>query len=766
MRQGAVTGPPPQQRGKPTATSAEVALFAVSVATIFSFSRLFRGMSFFWPLVAVAAVAHLTGAVARRLNWAAATAALATAVASLVTIVATRYRAGSLLALPTPAVLGRMKADLAAAAEAFRTVVTPVAPRAGFVLGLAGLVTLVAIGADALAFRLRARFEAVVPAGGLFVFAAVLGGPRLRLSSTALFALAVMVFILVDRTRASRQSERWVIGDAERDTRTLVQAGTTIAIATCLVGVGAAAAAVPHPQSSPWTRWRGADDSGTRITVSPLVDLRDRLLHQTNNLMFTVRADRPAYWRITALDDFDNNVWASNNSFGRAAGGLGQRSKPGRSTELRQQFKLVALAQVWAPAAFQPARISGTDQLLYDPESATLIVRRNRNTSDGLAYTIVSDQPVLTPADLTRGGGGMSHKDFAHYTRLPADFPAEVRSTAAQVVDRAGARTEYAKARALQDWFRSDFQYSLDPRLETDHAPPIVAFLHLKRGWCEQFAGTYAAMARSLGLPSRVAIGFTPGRPDPNRPGTFDVFGRQAHAWPEVWFPGQGWVAFEPTPGRGSPGAEQYTGVPPQQDDAATGPPAATPSASGEADPKGKAGTPAQAAPTVPTTLPPAPHPKASRRSDSTAALRVVAWGGVVVAGAALAVFSILALARFCLKRRRWWHARTVAQRVEASWAEACDALSLLDSAPRPAETRLEYARRARSSFSDGPSLDDLAALTTHAVWTDQEPDAELANRASKLAETIDKTVRTEVGWWRYAAGALHPRTLREMARR
>lgn len=63
-------------------------------------------------------------------------------------------------------------------------------------------------------------------------------------------------------------------------------------------------------------------------------------------------------------------------------------------------------------------------------------------------------------------------------------------------------------------------------------------------------------MARSLGIPSRVAIGFTPGELADD--GLFHVTGRQAHAWPEVFLAGAGWVSFEPTPGRGAPGAEGY----------------------------------------------------------------------------------------------------------------------------------------------------------------------------------------------------------------
>ena len=90
-------------------------------------------------------------------------------------------------------------------------------------------------------------------------------------------------------------------------------------------------------------------------------------------------------------------------------------------------------------------------------------------------------------------------------------------------------------------------------------------FLAQRRGYCEQFAGTYAAFARVLGLPSRVAVGFTPG--EQRGDGRYYVQGKHAHSWPEIYFAGVGWVPFEPTPGRGNQAAEQYTGVAPAQAD-------------------------------------------------------------------------------------------------------------------------------------------------------------------------------------------------------
>jgi hypothetical protein len=115
----------------------------------------------------------------------------------------------------------------------------------------------------------------------------------------------------------------------------------------------------------------------------------------------------------------------------------------------------------------------------------------------------------------------------------------------------------------LQEWFRTEFEYSLE--VQSGHGNNAIEnFLRDRVGYCEQFAGTYAAMMRTLGIPARVAVGFTSGTQ--TETGVYSVLGKNAHAWPEVWFDGVGWVAFEPTPGRGAPGAENYTGLAPQQD--------------------------------------------------------------------------------------------------------------------------------------------------------------------------------------------------------
>ncbi len=201
--------------------------------------------------------------------------------------------------------------------------------------------------------------------------------------------------------------------------------------------------------------------------------------------------------------------------------------------------------------------------------------------------------------------------------------------------------------------------------------------MQTRRGYCEMFAGTYAAMARSIGLPSRVAVGFTPGDADPDDPTLYTVRGEHAHAWPEVYFGGVGWVRFEPTPSVRAPGVPGYT--------------------------TGSFDTP------EPTALP-SVSASAPERDDATRKLRqtdlAAPTGGGSDGGGrglwpiGLGVVLVLALLvaprllRTTVRKRRWSVAKTPADVAEAGWRELRDtALDLR----LPWEDDVTLRTRARS---------------------------------------------------------------------
>jgi hypothetical protein len=120
-----------------------------------------------------------------------------------------------------------------------------------------------------------------------------------------------------------------------------------------------------------------------------------------------------------------------------------------------------------------------------------------------------------------------------------------VRALAEQIT--AGAPTTYDKIVAIENWLGAHTRYSLDAPLSPKGADVVDYFLFESRlGWCEQVSSSMVVLARSVGIPARLATGFVPGSRD-GLTGRFVVRERDAHAWSEVYFPGVGWQGFDPT---------------------------------------------------------------------------------------------------------------------------------------------------------------------------------------------------------------------------
>ena len=139
----------------------------------------------------------------------------------------------------------------------------------------------------------------------------------------------------------------------------------------------------------------------------------------------------------------------------------------------------------------------------------------------------------------------------------PSKLPPIITDTAASVT--AGAPSRYDAAVAIQAYLRGvDFDYSTEAPVEEGYDgggfDVIAQFLETKAGYCVHFASTMAVLAREVGIPARISIGYTQGSPTDQRVNgvpRVEVDSHDLHAWPELYFEGVGWVPFEPTPGRG-----------------------------------------------------------------------------------------------------------------------------------------------------------------------------------------------------------------------
>jgi Transglutaminase-like superfamily/Domain of unknown function (DUF4129) len=315
----------------------------------------------------------------------------------------------------------------------------------------------------------------------------------------------------------------------------------------------------------------------------------------------------------------------------------------------------------------------------------------------------VSAAPTLDPNLLRASSAGNAPDPI--FTELPDDLPAVVEATARSVT--ADAESPYEQAIALQAWFRNEFEYSLE--VQSGHGSnAIESFLQERIGYCEQFSATFAAMARTLGIPSRVAVGFTPGVQ--NAEGWYSVLGKNAHAWPELWFDGIGWVLFEPTPGRGAPGAEAYTGIDPAQDTSGQ-------LASGD----GGGSTSGDPLPTTPSTVV-APPTTTGNGATSTTLPSAVPGGGQPQPGGGanfgdeladgqgavrdgstgipwriVSLVTLVAIALSAPQAVRWWRRRSTlalgsSERVQASWSRARRAAEQSGVSGSPAMTPREWA--------------------------------------------------------------------------
>ncbi|MET8243474.1 DUF3488 and transglutaminase-like domain-containing protein [Streptomyces sp. NPDC005202] len=300
----------------------------------------------------------------------------------------------------------------------------------------------------------------------------------------------------------------------------------------------------------------GTGDGGTISAVNPLVSLRDSLNVDEDRTVMTLRADTgdtsDLYLRIVSLDDFDGTTWKPSqrhiigvpDPFPTPAG-LGRDVKRSEITTTISAADWYA--QDWLPMPYPPSGVRIKGSWRYEPVGMTLVGDHGQSTR-GLTYQVKSldvqptAQQLATAPDPSPGLR-------TEYTKVPASLPAVVARTARKVTD--GAANHYEQAVKLQDYFAVTGGFQYDTRVEVGSGPQAIArFLKDKQGFCVHFSFAMAAMARTLGIPARVAVGFAPGAPQAD--GTVSVGLKDAHAWPELYFEGVGWTRFEPTPTRGT----------------------------------------------------------------------------------------------------------------------------------------------------------------------------------------------------------------------
>jgi transglutaminase-like putative cysteine protease len=163
-------------------------------------------------------------------------------------------------------------------------------------------------------------------------------------------------------------------------------------------------------------------------------------------------------------------------------------------------------------------------------------------------YQAVSLYPVAGPQALRQAGSAYPDWLLDRYLTLPEALPARVRSLGVELT--ASGRTPYERALAIESYLRGNYAYTLDLPAPPSNQDLVDYFLFdLRKGYCDYYASAMVVLARSAGLPARLATGYASGAYDALN-ARYVVTAAQAHTWPEIYFPRYGWVPFEPTAGQ------------------------------------------------------------------------------------------------------------------------------------------------------------------------------------------------------------------------
>ena len=449
--------------------------------------------------------------------------------------------------------LGQAQAD-------FSSAVTPVIATFGFKLIAVAAAALIAILSDWAAFRWRSALWAAAAPFAYFVVCCTLGSGPGRQWVIAIEVVGLLAFLLIHHSLVGQAGQPWFGNQHSGTTWWALRAGClagAVSLATALVITPVLSNSEGHGILG-WKGGFGSGGSGARQVGNPIVDLHTRLLDQNSTPVFQVESQYPSYWRLTSLDTFTGEDWVSTDSYRSFRSRLpGAQAVPPGTRVVRDIFTVQQLDSVWLPDEFTPLDVSGVNGVSYDPVSGSLIT--SKATSDGLQYTVESYQylSTLDPAQLEAAPPVTITSELKRYLQLPADIPPDVYALARNITK--GQTTEYGKALALQDYFLTrQFTYSLNPPDDGFGIDALTTFLFDTRtGYCQQFAGSYAVLARAIGLPTRLAVGFATGSSEDGD--FYQVTNADAHTWPEVYFgPRYGWLPFEPTQSFRDPESLKY----------------------------------------------------------------------------------------------------------------------------------------------------------------------------------------------------------------
>lgn len=377
--------------------------------------------------------------------------------------------------------------------------------------------------------------------------------------------------------------------------RSLPSLAIVTLVAALMVAVVSASAVSGLVPRSGYLSWRvrtglSGEYYGS-VSYNPFVGIRQSLVSQSNVPVFVadvqgdLAPDR-VFWRMLTLDQFDGVQWhiGGDPEIDRPeevdSFELSEAAFFGPTISIVQEITVLALQMDWLPAAYSPRAMSAPNTAVdrgYRVKTDDAALRFDALTYRGMSYTVTSDVPApdLNVLSRTDDGfpsivfqGAIDQDDFEsdqaplviemrelenaeRFLELPVELDSRIGDLA--VENTRGLQTDFEKALALEAFFRTPGHFVYSTAIVPGHGASVLSDWLLdptsenyRIGYCEQFSTSMAVMARTLGIPSRVVLGFTPGTLLED--GRVVVRDRNSHAWVELWMPSQGWVRFDPTP--------------------------------------------------------------------------------------------------------------------------------------------------------------------------------------------------------------------------
>lgn len=537
-----------------------------------------------WLLAAVAlSVAVLTaGVVARRYRLPALAVSLIEAGVWAAFMMLVFLRDTALLwIIPTPQTVRALPALLEAAGEEIALGAAPLDPSAALSMLIVGGTGLLTIIVDHVVLTARMPLLAAIGLIAVSLIPSIAVPGEVDVMAFVLLAASILFLLRTDTRSREDPTDR--------------EATRTAGVPATAVGIGAIAVVVtlvavpllPQPLAR-----AGSGTVGTGPGIDATLQLGDDLRRPREVEVLRVRSDAPTapYLRATTLSQLEGSVWEPDKVRtvaleNETALGVVEVDPEIRLTDYTTNVEVTNLSSPWLPVPYPAVVVNGLEgSWAAAPYNRTVVTRAS--STQGQSYEIVAKVPRPTLEQIrARAAGGPDQRDGT--TALPAEISPIVAELAAEVT--AGTTNDYDALVALQSWFRgTDFRYSLEAPVREDFdgsgTDAVATFLEVREGYCIHFASAFALMARTLGMPSRIVVGYLPGSVTSDavdRQTVYAVSSGQLHAWPEVHFEGIGWLPFEPTNGLGVPTSFTAAAAP----DGVVDPAAAAPAPSTSASP-------------------------------------------------------------------------------------------------------------------------------------------------------------------------------------